>query len=112
MRMCNQYGNIRKTVTDYADIQHLLNAGWREDVSEEETFEAVEAPSIKIVDEDKLKYKGMYYSWYVQCGTVKQLQAALKHLGVNMDNLKLKRDLQEELRRQIKRIKEEQNDGQ
>ena len=108
MRLRNELGSAYMTTDSPNTIDRLLRAGWRvveETPIIEEPKRNVEAPQVRCVHTDPLKYKDLYLSWYVQCGSVAQLRDVLQHLGVVFDRKAVKKDLQALLRRQITEIK-------
>lgn len=108
MRLRNEVGSAYMTTDSPHTIDRLLRAGWHvveELPTEEEPAPHVEAPQVRCVHTDPLKYKDRYLSWYVQCGSVAQLRDVLQHLGVVFDRKAVKKDLQALLRRQISEIK-------
>ena len=108
MRLCNEYGSVYKTVTDPASIRHLLDAGWHEvedTPAIEQQTPSIEAPQVTCVYREPLKYKGLYLSWYVQSGSVKQLREVLTYFGVSYSPRAVKKDLQTLLKKHIQQTK-------
>ncbi len=108
MRLRNELGSAYMNTDSPNTIDRLLRAGWHvvEDAPvKEEVAQPVEAPRVRCVHTDPLKYKDLYLSWYVQCGSVAQLRDVLQHLGVVFDRKAVKKDLQALLKRQISEIK-------
>ena len=106
MRLCNECGSAYKNVTDLETISRLRAAGWRiveERVTAEEETPVPEPPKVRCTYGDPLKYKDLYLSWYVQCGSVKQLREVLTHLGVDFEKRAVKKELQALLREHIKK---------
>lgn len=110
MRLCNECGSAYMNTDSPSVIDRLLRAGWHEVVQETVVTAAEEEPTcetpvIRCTFRDPLKYKDLYLSWYVQCGSVPQLREVLAHLGVEFDKRAVKKELQSLLRAQIKKIK-------
>lgn len=109
MRLCSEYGSAYKTVTDPASIRHLLDAGWHEVEDTpivEEAQPPMDAPAVTCIYSEPLKYKGLYLSWYVQSGSLKQLREVLTYLGVSYPTRAVKKDLQGILKKHIRETKE------
>lgn len=111
MLLCNTVGSAYKSVTAPEVIQRLRDAGWHEVIPEQPAplpeVAPPAAPKVDCVVDEPLKYKDLYLSWYVQCGSVKQLREVLSHLGVTFEKTTVKKELQRLLRKEIQRLKEE-----
>lgn len=102
MLLCNEYRTAYKTVLNPTAINRLLQAGWHELPRTDREPVLPKAPI-----SDPLKYKGRSLSWYVQSGTVSDLRAVLRHIGVAYERNTHKNQLQALLKQQIHVLKEE-----
>lgn len=102
MLLCNEYRTAYKTVGDPAAADRFRQAGWHEVAATDDTDTA--APPAPTANPPK--YKGRLLSWYVQCGTVSDLRAVLRHVGIACDRHLHKAQMQALLKQYLRAEKE------